>query len=189
MAWLEESAGALRGLLDGRTVTSPEGGHYSLREALLIPGPVQDRLPILIGGGGEQRTLRTVARHADIWNWVATEDLARMRAKHEVFERRCVEVGRDPAEIERSAFLSPVVRDTEAEALRFFRTQMQANRLDESVLDDADVYVLSQERMTELMLAWREIGVSHFIIETAAPFDDETAERFATQIRPHVEVA
>lgn len=189
LAWLEESAGALRGLLDGRTVTSPEGGHYSLREALLIPGPVQDRLPILIGGGGEQRTLRTVARHADIWNWVATEDLARMRAKHEVFERRCAEVGRDPAEIERSAFLSPVVRDTEAEALRFFRTQMQANRLDESVLDDADVYVLSQERMTELMLAWREIGVSHFIIETAAPFDDETAERFATQIRPHVEVA
>jgi len=43
--------------------------------------------------------------------------------------------------------------------------------------------------MTELMIAWREIGVSHFIIEGAAPFDDETAERFATQIRPHVDAA
>lgn len=189
LAWLEESAGAIRSLLDGRTVTSPDGGHYSLVEAVLLPRPVQDRLPILIGGGGEQKTLRTVARHADIWNWVALDDLERMRAKHAVFEQRCGEVGRDPAEIERSAFLSPVVRDTEAEALRFFRTQMEANRLDESVLDDADVYVTSQERMTELMLAWREIGVSHFIIETAAPFDDETAERFATQIRPQVEGA
>ena len=170
-------------------MTSPEDGRYSMHEAVLLPRPVQDRLPILIGGGGEQKTLRTVARHADIWNWVAAEDLDRMRAKHAVFERRCEEIGRDHTEIERSAFLSPVVRDTEAEALRFFRTQMEANRLDESVLDDTDIYVTSEERMTELMLAWREIGVSHFIIQTAAPFDEETAERFASQIRPHVEAA
>jgi len=189
LEWLDESAGAIRALLDGHTVTSPESGHYSLQGAVLLPRPIQDRLPILIGGGGEKKTLRTVARHADIWNWAASEDLERMRAKHAVFEQRCEEVGRDHTEIERSAFLSPVVRDTEAEALRFFRTQMEANRLGESVLDDSDIYVTSQERMTELMLAWREIGVSHFILEVAAPFDDETAERFATQIRPHVEAA
>lgn len=189
LGWLEESASTLRDLLDGHTVTSPDQGRYSLRDAVLLPRPLQTRLPILIGGGGEQRTLRTVARHADIWNWVAHENLDLMRAKHATFEQRCWEVGRDPGEIERSAFLSPVVRDTEAEALRFFRSQMAANRLDEAVLDDADIYVTSQERMTELMIAWRDIGVSHFIVEVAAPFDDETAERFAREIRPVVEAA
>ena len=54
-----------------------------------------------------------------------------MRHKPSVLEQRCEEVGRDHTEIERSAFLSPVIRDTEEEALRFFRTQMAANRLEE----------------------------------------------------------
>ena len=189
LAWLDDSVGAMRALLDGETVTSPEGGHYSLQEARLFPRPLQDRLPILIGGGGEQKTLRTVARYADIWNWVALRDLDRMRQKHAVFVQRCEEAGRDHTEIERSAFLSPVIRDTEEEAMRFFRTQMEANRLDDSVLEDADIYVTTPNRMTELMIAWKEIGVTSFIVEIAAPFDDETAERFATEIRSQVDAA
>jgi hypothetical protein len=71
--------------------------------------------------------------------------------------------------------------------MRYFRIQMDANRLDDSVLGDPDVYVTTQERMTELMVAWKEIGVTHFIIQMAAPFDRETAERFANEIRPVVE--
>jgi alkanesulfonate monooxygenase SsuD/methylene tetrahydromethanopterin reductase-like flavin-dependent oxidoreductase (luciferase family) len=187
LAWLDESAAALRGLLDGKTVTSPEDARYRLKEARILPRPVQDRVPILIGGGGERKTLRTVACYADMWNWVAHRDFDVMRHKHDVFLQRCEEAGRDPGEIERSAFLSPVVRDTEAEAMRFFRSQMEANRLGDSVLDDADIYVTTQDRMVELMVAWKEIGVSHFIVETAAPFDDETAERFATDIRRQVD--
>lgn len=187
--WLDESASALRALLDGETVTSPPGGHYRLDQARVNPRPVQERLPILIGGGGERRTLRTVARVADIWNWVGHEDLDLMRRKHAIFEQRCEEAGRDPAEIERSAFFSPVVRDTESEALRFFRTQMKANRLDDSVLDDDDIYVTTPERVTELMIEWKHIGVSNFIVEIAAPFDDETAERISTEISPDVAAA
>jgi alkanesulfonate monooxygenase SsuD/methylene tetrahydromethanopterin reductase-like flavin-dependent oxidoreductase (luciferase family) len=189
LAWLDESVAALRGLLDGNSVTSPKDGHYALSGAELHPAPVQPRLPILIGGGGEQKTLRTVARYADIWNWVATEDLDRMRHKHAVLRQRCEEIGRDHTEIERSAFLSPVVRDTEEEALRFFRAQMEANRLDDDVLNDSDIYVTTVDRMTELMISWKEIGVTSFIVEVAAPFDEETAERFATEIRPAVDSA
>jgi alkanesulfonate monooxygenase SsuD/methylene tetrahydromethanopterin reductase-like flavin-dependent oxidoreductase (luciferase family) len=189
LRWLDESAAALRGLLDGRSVTSPEGGRYSLREAVLLPPPVRERLPILIGGSGERKTLRTVARYADMWNTIALEDLDWMRRKQTVLAQRCEEVGRDHTEIERTAFLSPVVRDTEEEALRFFRTQMEANRLDEAVLGDPDVYVTGQDRMTELMVAWRDTGVAHFIIQIGSPFDDETAERFATEIRRQVETA
>ncbi len=189
LAWLDEAVGALRGLLDGEVVTSPDGGRYSLDNAYVVPRPVQDRLPILVGGAGEKKTLRTVARYADIWNWVGLRDLDLMRAKHATFEQRCEEEGRDPTEIVRSVFFSPVVRDTEAEARRFFRTQMTANRLPESVLEDDDIYVTTPSEMTELMIAWKEIGVTDFIVEIAAPFDEETAERIATEIRPVVDAA
>lgn len=189
LTWLDESAAAIRSLLDGETVISPDDGHYSLREARLFPRPIQDRLPILIGGGGEQKTLRTVARYADMWNWVGLEDLDRMRHKHAMFEQRCEEIDRDPAEIERSAFFSPVIRDTEEEAVAFFRTQMEANRLSDDVMSDSDIYLTTPDRITELMIAWKEIGVTKFIVEIAAPFDEETAERIATDIRGWVEAA
>jgi alkanesulfonate monooxygenase SsuD/methylene tetrahydromethanopterin reductase-like flavin-dependent oxidoreductase (luciferase family) len=186
LAWLDESAFLLRRLLDGERVTSLDGGRYRMDGAELHPRPMQDRLPLLIGGGGEQKTLRTVARFADMWNWVGLEDLDRMRRKHDVFMRRCEEIGRDPATIERSAFCSPVLRDTEEEALAFFRSQMKANQLDESVLGDADIYLTTPARMAELMIEWKRIGVTHFIAQVAAPFDDETAERMATEVRPLV---
>jgi len=179
----------LRGLLDGEAVTSPEGGHYRMDGAELHPRPVQERLPILIGGAGEKKTLRTVARYADMWNMVATTDLDVMAHKDSVLRSHCEVVGRDHTEIERTAYLSPVIRDTEAEAMKFFRMQMKANRLDDSVLDDGDIYVTTVERMTELMISWKALGFNTFIIQTAAPFDEETAERFATEVRPVVDRA
>src|SRR5919107_1540507 len=52
--WLEESAAAMRALLDGETVTSPEGAHYRFSNLRQLPLPVQSRLPIMIGGSGEK---------------------------------------------------------------------------------------------------------------------------------------
>ena len=187
--WLDEAVAAIRALLDGETVTSPDGGRYAFREARLLPRPVQERLPIIIGGAGETKTLRTVARYADMWNMVGAEAVDRMRHKVQVLERHCEDVGRNPAEIERSVFLSPVVRETEAEAMAFFRTQIAANRLTDDVLDDPDVYVTTPDRMTELMIAWKELGFTTVIIQSAAPFDAETAEIFATRIRNDVDAA
>jgi probable F420-dependent oxidoreductase len=67
------------------------------RWAKLNPPPTRD-IPVLIGGGGERKTLRMVARHADIWHSFA--DAETMRHKLEVLRGHCAEVGRDPAEIE-----------------------------------------------------------------------------------------
>jgi probable F420-dependent oxidoreductase len=72
------------------------------RLGLLQPGPM-GRLPILIGGNGERRTLRLVAQHADMWNGYGDADT--IRAKNDVIDRWCAELGRDPREIERTVWI------------------------------------------------------------------------------------
>ena len=74
------------------------------RWAKLNPPPTRD-IPVLIGGGGERKTLRIVAEQADIWHgFGAPETIAH---KHAVLDEWCATVGRDPGEIERSAGVSP----------------------------------------------------------------------------------
>src|SRR5699024_5857611 len=69
------------------------------RLARLTPAPTRD-IPVLLGGGGERKTLRHVARHADIWH--SFVDVETYRHKSAVLAAHCADVGRDPAEIERS---------------------------------------------------------------------------------------
>ena len=84
------------------------GRFYRIENALNRPRPVQAGGPqILIGGGGEQRTLRIVARHADYSHWFPL-GMDVLRHKAELLERYCAEIGRDPATITR-LMASPVV--------------------------------------------------------------------------------
>jgi probable F420-dependent oxidoreductase len=69
------------------------------RLAKLNPAPI-GKIPVLIGGGGEQKTLRLVARHADIWH--SFSDLYTLKRKSAILDRHCAELGRDSSEIERS---------------------------------------------------------------------------------------
>lgn len=112
---LEEAAQLIRLLFtaeEGAKV-SFEGNHYRLDEAPLVPGSTRPRstrtahIPILIGGNGERRTLRTCARYGDISNldfWhPAGVDV--FRHKQVVLDRHCEDAGRDPAEIKRTVGL------------------------------------------------------------------------------------
>jgi alkanesulfonate monooxygenase SsuD/methylene tetrahydromethanopterin reductase-like flavin-dependent oxidoreductase (luciferase family) len=74
------------------------------RWAKLNPAPTRD-IPILIGGGGEQKTLRIVAQHADIWHCFG--DAATLEHKISVFRERCAEIGRDPEDVELSTGYTP----------------------------------------------------------------------------------
>jgi F420-dependent oxidoreductase-like protein len=82
-------------------VTSFKGRYYQLEEARCEPKPIQKpHPPLLIGGGGEQLTLRIVAEHADIWNYPNPRGTAEeLKHKVAVLERHCADVGRDPASI------------------------------------------------------------------------------------------
>jgi probable F420-dependent oxidoreductase len=88
--------GTAGGRLDELAVALPR---IEKRLGRLNPPPVR-HIPVLIGGGGEKKTLRLVARHADIWHVFA--DGAALERKSAVLAQHCADIGRDPAEIERS---------------------------------------------------------------------------------------
>ena len=92
-------------------------GRYSqIDQALNVPRPVQPGgPPILVGGGGEQRTLRIAARFADMTHWFAI-GLEALVHKTEVLERYCAEIGRDPSTIERTIGAPVIVAGSDAEA-------------------------------------------------------------------------
>ena len=105
---LEEACHVITSLFANRRTTFA-GRYYQLTDAPLEPKPVQSRVPLLIGGGGEQRTLRIAARYANEWNvWGSPEVLAR---KGQILDRYCEELGRDPRTIRRSAQALLVMTD------------------------------------------------------------------------------
>jgi probable F420-dependent oxidoreductase len=93
--------GTAGGRLDALALDLPR---IKARWARLNPPPVRD-IPVLIGGGGERKTLRIVAEHADVWHGFGGPDT--IAHKHAVLDEWCRRVGRDPDEIERSAGVSP----------------------------------------------------------------------------------
>ncbi len=102
-------------LLWGKGTPSFSGTTFSAPELICYPRPIQDPIPILIGGSGEQRTLRLVARYADACNLFGRPDV--IRRKVGVLHRHCAEVERDPAEVEVSHLVN-VMAATDRETLR-----------------------------------------------------------------------
>ncbi len=106
---LEEAVQICRAMFAGDDV-SFSGAHYQLDHARNLPRPVQAGGPkIMIGGGGEKRTLRLVARYADKCN--VTGDAATLARKVSVLHGHCAEAGRDPAEVE-VTWMTPLILTT-----------------------------------------------------------------------------
>jgi len=179
--WLDESVQLMRDMLrDG--VATARGERYAAVDVRNDPAPLQAHLPILIGGGGEKKTLQTVARYADAWN-VAMVTPEQAAHKDQVLRRWCDEVGRDSDHIERTVSVGPmVIRDDAAEA------QAAATRIKETNPGmEREVLTGSADEIAELCRSYAAIGFGHFIYHSPAPYDEETLERFVTEVRPSVD--
>ena len=188
LAWLAEAVPAMRALLDGSSVTSPPDGRYGFDALRLDPPPIQRHLPVMIGGGGERKTLRIVAEFADMWNVFGTPDV--VAHKDAVLQAHCRDVGRDPAAIERTLGCKITIRSTEAEAERVRLDLLEQNRTPlDRVQGDTSFWTGTPEQIAATMIDYVGIGFKTFIVELPAPYDAETMESLATVVRPMVDSA
>ncbi len=138
-----------------------QGSHYALAETLCRPLPLsRPHPPIMVGGGGEQKTLRLVARYADACNLFAF-DLEQVRHKLDVLRQHCEAEGRDYDAIEKTTLgLPPVSRDgTEG--------------------------TISINEAVERIGALAELGIEHHMI--GRPSSDEAFDLLATELLPRVQ--
>jgi alkanesulfonate monooxygenase SsuD/methylene tetrahydromethanopterin reductase-like flavin-dependent oxidoreductase (luciferase family) len=181
--WLDQSVSAMRRVLDGQSVTSEAGGRYAFDDLRHLPRPVQPHLPIMIGGGGEKKTLRTVARYADMWNGMGPLDT--VRHKLDVLRGHCEDVGRDFSEIELTLGVKVTIRDTEAEADRAWKTAMEFNRTPmERVENDTTFWNGTPQQLADRLRPYVELGFRTVISEQPAPYDVESLERFIGEVVP-----
>ena len=124
---LDEAVMLIRRLLDGERF-SHDGRFYTFTDALCAPRPVQRRLPILVGGSGPRKTLRTVAQRADGWNTSGT--LEEVEGRLAILAEHCADVGRDPAAIEKTVSFPILLRDDRAEAERVYSDHLAINGTD-----------------------------------------------------------
>ena len=178
---LDEQATAIRMLLDGQTVTV-NGRYVQMDRARNLPPPVQSRLPFLIGGSGERRTLRIVARVADVWN--GEGDPATFGRLNAVLDAHCAAIGRAPAEIRRTVGAAPIrIRDTREAAVADLTGALIANGVapaDARTAAEESPLVGDEREVTEVLAAYAAAGADELIADWPAPFDLETLERLAT---------
>jgi alkanesulfonate monooxygenase SsuD/methylene tetrahydromethanopterin reductase-like flavin-dependent oxidoreductase (luciferase family) len=186
--WLAEATAAIRRLLDGEAVTSPPGGRYAFDGLRILPPPVQAHLPIMIGGSGERKTLRIVAEYADIWNAFGSAEV--LAAKDEVLRAHCADVGRDPAEIERTVGCKVTIRGTVEEAEGVVLAALEHNKAPASLATtDATFWTGTAEQIAERMIGYRDAGFGTFIVELPAPYDHETIHALVEVVKPMVDAA
>lgn len=151
---LEEALQVCR-LLFTEERPSFEGRFYRLDRALNVPRPIQrGGPPILIGGGGERRTLRLLAKYGDIGNWFGT--LETLLHKKQVFEEHCAAVGRDPSEVRLTIMAPIVVAETEKEGRAAWEALEPERRV--------GVTIGTPEQCADVLRRYVEAGFGGFVL-------------------------
>lgn len=175
---LEEAVGLIERLLAGERLTHA-GRFYRMDDAICEPRPVQPRLPILVGGSGRTKTLRTTALHADLWNGYG--DPEAIAETSEVLRQRCAEVGRDFDAIDRTVTMDVVVRDTPEAAAAAHRELERFQGIQGRVGSDGSPRGLNAGGPPEALAAYvrrfAALGVAEVIWVFRAPWDLETIRR------------
>ena len=169
---LEEAVPLMRRLLDGELVNH-EGRFYRFVDALCEPRPIQAHLPILVGGSGPKKTLRTVARHADGWN--TSGDIDTLKGYLEILAGHCADAGRDMSTIEKTLSFPTIIRDRVEDAEAARAAQLAVNGMEESA--GVPMLLGSPELAAETLRPYLELGFETVIVRMPAPFDRETIDR------------
>jgi F420-dependent oxidoreductase-like protein len=179
---LEEACQVLVGLWTQPSTTF-QGKYYQLTDAPLFPKPLQQPHPeLLIGGGGERRTLRIAAQYANHWNvWGGPEIL---RHKGEVLAKHCEALGRDPATISHSANMPMAITEDPDTHERLVRGLMQRFGRSEPEARDT-VLTGSVAQIQDTLGQMQEAGVEEVYFPTFLPaWNIEQLDRFITEVAP-----
>ena len=183
---LEEAAQIIRRMLtEERTTFS--GIHYQVDDASCLPRPVQDRLPIWIGGVGEKRTLKIVADHADGWNaaYLSPEEFARV---NEVLNHWCEDENRNPKSLKRAA---NVLFNLGADELELARQRENLARdwgaMAERTAEGA--LLCTPDQAVDRIMEYVEAGADEVNIALRAPWNDEALDAYLTDVMPKVRKA
>lgn len=172
---LLEDALRLLPVLWGAGAKAFAGKRISVPEAMGYPRPVQEHVPILVGGSGERRTLRLVAELADACN--LTGDADTVRHKLDVLRAHCADVGRDPAAIEVTHLSTLKIDEGRREP-----ASARGRRSVRVVSGTVDDHVVR-------LRALGEAGVEHAIVSLADVWEPGAVERFGQVIAAHRDVS
>jgi F420-dependent oxidoreductase-like protein len=169
---LDEAVMLMRRLLDGERFDH-DGRFYQMRDALCAPRPVQEHLPILVGGSGPKKTLRTVAERADAWNTSGTVE--EVRTKLDILDDHCAAVGRDRSTIELTVSFPMTIRDSVGAAETAFARLLAANDADD--IKANPILLGPPDALAEAIAPYRDLGFRTVIARLPGPFDRETIDR------------
>jgi alkanesulfonate monooxygenase SsuD/methylene tetrahydromethanopterin reductase-like flavin-dependent oxidoreductase (luciferase family) len=182
LRWLAEALPIMRGMLHGEQ-PSAAGPRYTAKSVRNLPPPLQEHMPLLVGGGGEKVTLKLVARYADANN--VGGGPASVKRKDAILVQHCETVGRDPAEIERTTNVGTVIiRDSREEADRVHAAMFESNGHADRWKDQP---IGTPEDVAEKLLPFFDIGYRHLVAGFPSPYDEESMTRLATEVRPLLE--
>ncbi len=176
---LEESVQIVTSMWS-QTETTFKGKYYDVSRANCDPKPLQSpRPPVWIGGGGEQLTLRVVAKYADCSNFGGQPE--QWAHKRDVLRGHCAAVGRDPDDIRMTWSPEVFIRSTEAEIEAAGSRSLWGGDPAEW---RANNLVGTPEQVAEKMRTYVDLGCRGFVPWCADYPETETLERFATEVMP-----
>jgi F420-dependent oxidoreductase-like protein len=183
LSMLDESLRIIKAMWTEKS-PSFDGKHYRVKDALCEPKPLQKpHPPILIGGGGEKKTLRLVARHAQMWNGFGSPEV--FRRKIAILADHCRAEGTDVDAIEKSVLIRVAVTDDQEKVRRMVARESQQRGLPE---EEARRWIIAgnPEEVGAQVQDFVDAGVTHLIAMTFAPYGDhkESLRRFAREVVP-----
>jgi F420-dependent oxidoreductase-like protein len=183
---LEEAAQIIRRMLTEER-TSFSGVHYQVDDASCLPHPVQQRLPIWIGGVGEKRTLKIVADHADGWNAAYLSPKEFKRVNH-VLNDWCEEEQRDPRSLKRAANVMFNLGLNEKD-LKLQREVLQNDWGPLAERTASGALLCTPDQAVERIMEYVEAGADEINIALRAPWNTEALDAYLTDVMPKVRAA